>query len=142
MRRLRETIIKKLNLNSSGSTLLEAMVSLAVFSVGILGMAALQTNAVGNNTLAEDVQFNTVRAMAEIEELMATDYLDMRVQNGALQDFFTPDGRFRVRSTSTEDVNIPGAVKVDVVSTFTPTGGLPQTINLTIIKPDIDRMTP
>lgn len=131
--------IKKLNVNSSGFSLLEAMIGLAVFSIGILGVAAMQTTSVNSNTLAEDVQLSTVTAMAQIEELMATDFLDQRFNLDGIETCEdSPDGRYNICITPSNDVAIPGAKRVNVTSTFTPAGGRPQTITLKIFKPRIN----
>jgi prepilin-type N-terminal cleavage/methylation domain-containing protein len=135
--------IKKFNANSNGFSLLEAMISLAVFSIGILGVAAMQTSSVNSNTLAEDVQLNTVTAMAQIEELMATDFQDQRfLADGISTPHLSPDGKYTIRVTPRDDQAIPGAMRVVVISEFTPVGGETQRITLTIFKPDIDRVTP
>ncbi|MGD9368657.1 MAG: prepilin-type N-terminal cleavage/methylation domain-containing protein [Desulfobacteraceae bacterium] len=136
MRRIRQTI-QRLKADSKGFTLMEAMMGLVVFSIGILGMAALQTTAVNSNTLAEDVQQNTVEAMAEIEELMATDFLDQRLQDGVNTSEQSPDGKYTIDVEPRDDEAIPGAKRVVVTSKFTPTGGVEQSITLAIFKPDI-----
>jgi len=144
MRRFRKTI-NRLKSNSDGFTLLEAMISLVVFSIGILGMAALQTTAVQNNTLAEDVQQNTVWAMAEIEELMATDFMDQRIPDapgGATICNPSVDGKYTICSTCRDDANIPGAKRITVTARFTPPGGRTQAVTMSIIKPDVDNMGP
>ena len=130
-------IIKGQTMSSEGFTLLEAMISLLVFSIGILGLIALQTTSVKSNTLAEDVQINTVIAMAQIEELMATDFLDQRL-TGPPIEFQANDPRYTIRVTPLDDVAIPGAKRVEVISRFTPLGGRPQRVTLKIFKPRIN----
>lgn len=136
MRRIRQTI-QRLTADSKGFTLLEAMIGLVVFSVGILGMAALQTTAVNSNTLAEDVQQNTVAAMAAIEELMATDFIDERLDDGKTDCEWSPDGRYQTCATSKDHKALPGTKRVVVRSVFTAKNGVEQSISLTIFKPDI-----
>jgi prepilin-type N-terminal cleavage/methylation domain-containing protein len=141
MRRIRKTI-QRLKADSKGFTLLETMIAILVFSIGILGMAALQTTAVNSNTLAEDVQQNTVEAMAAIEELMATDFADQRIDDGdgdgrtsSCTD--SPDGKYRICAESLDDGAVPGAKRVIVRSVFTTANGVEQSITLTIFKPEI-----
>jgi prepilin-type N-terminal cleavage/methylation domain-containing protein len=130
--------IQRLKGDAKGFTLLETMIGLLVFSVGILGMAALQTTSVNSNTLAEDVQQNTVEAVAAIEELMATDYLDQRFDDdGGEHPYTTPDGKYNIVIRPLNDEAIPGAKRVIVESRFTPPGGGEQSITLKIFKPDI-----
>jgi Tfp pilus assembly protein PilV len=143
-------IIRRRTMNSEGFTLLEAMISMAVFAVGILGMLTLQTTSIKSNTLAEDVQTNTITAMAEIEELMATDFLDQRL--AVPKQYTCTDPRYTFTVTPLDDKAIPGAMRVQIDMEFKPNGvgaipiahadGTPQSITLKIVKPDIDRVTP
>ncbi len=138
--------VKKINrqcANSDGFTLVEAMIGMLVFTVGILGVLALQTTSVNNNTLAEDVQTSTVTAMDLIEELMATDFDDMRIaNNGQDCDWWSAAQKYWVCSEVLDDQGMPGAKKVNVTSRFTAADGSQQTIDLTIFKPDIDGVSP
>lgn len=137
MRRLMKRI-KCRCANSEGFTLLEAMIGVVVFSVGILAMAALQTNSVKSNTYAEDVQVNTVTAMDQIEELMATDFLDQRVNGNGSTCGPANDPRYTLCVQRLDDQAIPGAKKVIVTSQFSPTVGRTQTVTLKIFKPRIN----
>ncbi|MEJ2158824.1 MAG: prepilin-type N-terminal cleavage/methylation domain-containing protein [Desulfobacteraceae bacterium] len=132
--------IKRRKMNTEGFTLLEAMISLFVFSIGILGVLALQSTGIANNTLAEDVQLNTVFAMGGIEELMATDFQDQRVIDanaGIPFQLPTTDPRYQVFATSTPNAAIPGAKRIVVTGRFTPKGGPEQRVTFTIFKPEI-----
>jgi prepilin-type N-terminal cleavage/methylation domain-containing protein len=128
-------MIKKSNSHSAGFTLLEAVIAMAVFSIGVLGMAALQTTAISSNTLAENVQENTCLAMSYIEELMAADYLDRRIATD-ISDTLS-FGEYEINYRVLNNQAIPGAKKVNVDATFTGKG-LPQTISLKIFKPFIN----
>lgn len=121
--------------DTQGFTLIEAMISLAVFSIGILGMAAMQTTAIRNNTLAITVTENTVTAMSTIEGLMVADFTgDKRLKEGT--DYYTtPDGKNVITDVLTDQA-IPGAKRVVVTSQFMQ-NGRPQTITLKIFKPRI-----
>ena len=142
--------IKRRTMNSEGFTLLEAMISMAIFAVGILGMLTLQTTSINSNTLAEDVQTNTVTAMAEIEGLMATDFLDQRL--AVTKQYTCSDPRYKFTVTPLDDTAIPGSMRVQIDMEFTPNGtgaialahadGSAQSITLKIVKPDIDHVTP
>ncbi len=139
-------LIKKISrryANEAGFTLMEAMVGVAVFSIGILGMAALQTTTINSNTLAEDVQLSTVTAMDQIEELMATDFLDQRINtNGTTCGPAPNDPKYNICVQRLDDQGIPGAKYIIVTSTFTPPAGRAQVTTLKIFKPDIDNVSP
>lgn len=131
-------IIQRIRRDSGGFTLLEAVISLLVLSIGILGMAALQTNAVSSNTLAEQVQENTVAAMAEIEELMATDFNDARFLGDDITNCYNAaDPAYNICVRSLDNDAIPGAKRVVVTSAFTQLDGSTQTVTFKIFKPDI-----
>ncbi len=122
--------------NSKGFTLLESVISMAVFSIGILGMAALQTTAIRSNTLAEKVQENTAIGMSQIEELMAADFLDKRIANdGAGSE--TINNRYTITWDVLNNLAIPGAKKVVVTAKFKEQGQ-DKTITLKIFKPRIN----
>lgn len=127
-----------LSANSEGFTLLEAMIGVAVFSIGILGMAALQTHSVNTNAYSEDVQINTVTAMAQIEELMATDFLDQRIIADGKACGPASDPRYELCVECLNNQAIPGAKKIIVTSQFTPPHGKTQTVTLKIFKPRIN----
>jgi type II secretory pathway pseudopilin PulG len=116
-----------------GFTLVEAVISMLVFSIGILGMATLQTTAIKNNTLAETVQENTSTAMSQIEEFMASDY------NLLGSDGCSPliDNKYTICWQQSPDANIPKAKRIIVTSTFTEQGR-DQFITLKIFKPFIN----
>jgi prepilin-type N-terminal cleavage/methylation domain-containing protein len=135
MRQSRKTKRKLLSFDSKGFTLLETMVGMLVFSIGILGIAAMQTNAIRNNTLAEEVQQATAVALTEIEVLMATDYLDQRIKSDGTSCEDTDDGKFNICVQRLDNDAMPGAKKVDVTANFALKNGAAQTLTLKIFKP-------
>jgi len=123
--------------DSRGFSLLEAMISLAIFSVGILGIAALQSTATTNNAMAETSQGNTAVAMSEIEELMAADYIDQRIFYDGAGAFETADGKYSIAWNVVTNKAVPGAKVVEVTAQYIYQGrGRPTTF--TIIKPRIN----
>lgn len=136
MIRIKNHIQRRMS-DARGFTLLEALISLAVFSIGILGMIVMQTTAVKSNTLAESVSENTTFALSEIEELMAADYLDDRINDSTVTYTTNKDGgKYRVAADNLPDDAIPGAKRITVRSQFGPVEN-PQTIELNIFKPRV-----
>lgn len=57
-----------------GFSLVEVLIAIAIFSIGLLGMAAMQTNAMGTNKSAQRISSATEKAVAVIEELSSLPY--------------------------------------------------------------------
>ncbi|MCP4745831.1 MAG: hypothetical protein GY874_06765 [Desulfobacteraceae bacterium] len=128
---------RRLLINNKGFTLLEAVITMLIFFVGLLGIATLQITSVNSNSLSENVQANTVLAMEQVEEFMAADYTDQRIANNG-SDYFTTDNNHTITYTIVNDDAIPGAKLVNVSATFSATKSLtPQTIELKCFKPFI-----
>jgi len=56
--------------NQEGFTLLEVLISLAVFSIGVLAVVALQTSAIQGNSSANHMTEASILAQDKVEELM------------------------------------------------------------------------
>lgn len=63
-----------------GFTLIEVLVALTIFAVGLLAVAALQTAAVKSNSTAGKLTNLSTLGMDRIEELSALPYLDPWLQ--------------------------------------------------------------
>lgn len=60
--------------DNNGFTLIEVMIALAVFSIGLLGIASMQINSMQGNSFAFKTTKATTLAQAQIEELTSLDY--------------------------------------------------------------------
>ncbi len=60
----------------SGFTLLEIMIAIVIFSIGLLSIAAMQTKAVNTNTIAFDLSEATAIAETKMEELTILPFTD------------------------------------------------------------------
>ena len=98
--------ILKLRRRQSGFTLVEVLIALFIFSVGILGLGAMQLNSIRGNSQARRISEATNVAADQIEKFFALDYDDPDLNdddgNGSagLSDITSPDG-----STSSVDGN-------------------------------------
>jgi len=68
---LEKTIYLK---QSQGFTFIEVLIAMAIFSIGILGVAAMQTSSTRGNSAAGGVTSNLTWAADRVEELMALPY--------------------------------------------------------------------
>jgi type IV pilus assembly protein PilV len=62
--------------NTGGYTLIELLIAIAIFSIGILGVYAMQIKSVKENAVGRDVTEKATWAMDRIEELIALPYDD------------------------------------------------------------------
>ena len=60
--------------DNNGFTLIELMIALAVFTIGLLGIASMQINSIQGNSFAFKTTTATTLAQAQIEELTSLDY--------------------------------------------------------------------
>lgn len=83
--------------NQNGFTLIEVMISIAVFSIGILSVMVMQTAGIKGNTTANTITAATIYGTDQLEQIYAMDYddlLDTPPGNGAagLDDVVGSDG--------------------------------------------------
>jgi type IV pilus modification protein PilV len=68
--------------SNQGFTLLEVLIALAIFSIGILGVTALQTGSIRGNTSARGVTDIAVAATDRLEMLRSLPYNDPDLNTG------------------------------------------------------------
>lgn len=71
----------KRNINNSGFTLLEILIAMVIFSIGLLGVAKMQISSIQGNAYSQDVTEATFIAKDKIEELMAVNYNNLNFLN-------------------------------------------------------------
>ena len=67
---------KRLFGNSRGFSLLEVLIGISVFMIGMLGVTALNISSMKSNTFSGNLSEATVIAAAKLEELMVQDFDD------------------------------------------------------------------
>ena len=67
-----ESIIRQ-----DGFTLIETMVAMVVFTIGILGLFGMQSSAIKENLLANSITSGSAWAMDQVEQLLNQDYADL-----------------------------------------------------------------
>ena len=72
--------MKSIFKDQNGFTLIEVLIALFVFAVGILGLALMQLSAISGNSVANRVTEASVLASDQIERIMTWSYDDGRLE--------------------------------------------------------------
>jgi type IV pilus assembly protein PilV len=78
--------------NQEGLTLIETLIALAIFSIGILGVAQLQLWNIKNNTTGNITTQATMLARAQLEELKNIDDVTDLTNGADANNPINPDG--------------------------------------------------
>ena len=138
----RQSGIIKNTMNNRGFSLLEVVVALGIFSIGILAIAGLQITATSSNAKARFSTEAATLAQDVVERLLAIDYVRDSVPlrsefntaaNGG-RDYKDPSGRYTIDWTvSGADTPIDRAITVNVTVRWWAYG-IPRRYNLNFIK--------
>ncbi|MFZ5764529.1 MAG: type IV pilus modification PilV family protein [Thermodesulfobacteriota bacterium] len=130
-----------------GFTLLEVLIAVAIFTIGILAVNAMQISAIGGNATANRVTESTNWASDRIETLLALSYshADLDDDNGDGAAGFgatganadgtavSPDGAYTISWNVAEDDPFPDIKTVNVV-VERQVAGLARTVTMTYAK--------
>jgi prepilin-type N-terminal cleavage/methylation domain-containing protein len=97
-----------------GFTLIEVMIAMAIFSVGILAVGALQINSANTNTGARIYTEESTWVADQIERLTALDYDNADLIAGVHE---VVQGPYTVQWTVTDDAPVAGAKRIAVTAT-------------------------
>jgi len=93
----------KQDTNQQGFTLIEILIAITIFSIGILAVATMQVSAIKGNSFANGLTEAVTLAQDKMEELMSLDYGD----NDLLDDI-APNGVAGLAETANADGSNPG----------------------------------
>ncbi|MGR0480904.1 MAG: type IV pilus modification PilV family protein [Candidatus Electronema sp. V4] len=68
-----------MNNRQHGFTLIETLIAMAIFTIGILGLFGMQTSAIKNNLTANRITIGSTWAMNQVEQLLGLDYTDPKL---------------------------------------------------------------
>ncbi|MDU9048038.1 MAG: prepilin-type N-terminal cleavage/methylation domain-containing protein [Candidatus Electrothrix sp. Rat3] len=69
-------------IQQDGFTLIETMIAMVVFTIGILGLFGMQTSAIKENLTANSVTSGSAWAMDQVEQLLNQDYENLPDTDG------------------------------------------------------------
>ena len=128
----KKTTIKTIQ-KDQGFTLIEVLIALTIFAVGLLAVAAMQTSAITVNSTADQMTTRMTWAQDKLEELMALPYTDSQLQEaGSPFQEMTPDGIYTISWTVADDTLITGTKLITVTVT-----GRGKTTRVSYVKPSL-----
>ena len=118
----------------SGFTLIEVMIALLVFTVGILATLSLQTTSINANALARGTTEGAALAADMVETLRTLDY---QTDDNLTDGTHTPaaEGRYSVEYTIERDAVIDNTMLMSITIRWTEKG-TPKSLTFDYIKPD------
>lgn len=132
-----ETQMDKLK-KESGFTLLEVLVAITIFAVGLLAVAALHTSAIKMNSTSNKLTNLSTLAMDQIEKLSALPYADPALNAGTDKPAASPTSNYSISYDVTDTTVVIDSVPVSIKKTVTvKVSGRGKTENITFIKPNV-----
>jgi prepilin-type N-terminal cleavage/methylation domain-containing protein len=110
---------------SRGFTLIEVLMAMAIFSIGILAVGTMQINSANSNTGARIHTEEYTWVVGQIERLTALDYNNTDLTAGVHE---VVHGPYNVQWVVTDDSPVAGAKRIAV----TATGAHPRARPITI----------
>ena len=126
-----------------GFTLIEVLIAITIFAVGLLAVAAMQTSAITVNSTAGQITTRMTWAQDKLEELMVLPYSDHLLEDlgdppsgtdseGESHQETTSDGYYTISWTVTNNTPISGTKLITVAVT-----GRGKTTRVSYVKPSM-----
>lgn len=119
--------------NAQGFTLIEVLIAMAIFAIGILAVTSMQMRSIKQNTSAGLQTAATTMAVDWMEQLMSLPY-EAAWLDEAASPFVAQNGDYTVQWTINEDPNNTGLPIKQIDIVVTNPHGHAETINLSSIK--------
>ena len=125
-----ETQMEKLK-KEDGFTLIEVLIALTIFAVGLLAVAAMQTSAIKMNSTAGKLTNLSTWGMDKIEELSALPYSDPLLDTAG-NPHQEVSGDYTISWTVIDDNPVTSTKNITVTVT-----GRGKTTNISFFKPNV-----
>lgn len=125
--------MKKLLKQQDGFSLIELLVAITIFAVGLLAVAGMQTTSVIGNFTSRAVTEGTEFGLGKVEELLSLPYDHTDLANGA--HAAVVDGIYSYTWTVTENDRLSNTKTILVNVTWT-NHGVSHVTDLTFVKAD------
>ena len=112
--------------SEAGFTLIEVIVAIAIFTIGILSVSAMQITSIKGNSMANGLSQASVYAADKIEKVMAMPYSEL------ISDSLPPEDGYTLTWTVSADDPVPGCKTVTINVT-----GRQRNVTLAFIKSDL-----
>jgi len=122
----------------AGYTLIEIVIALAIFTIGILAVFSMHISSIGGNAAARGVTENVTVAAAKVEELMAENYDDLTSGTGTDGDASI---EWTVADNCLSGLNIDSHKCVTVTVSSTVNGDDQKAISLDFLRIPLDTGT-
>ncbi|MGD9244039.1 MAG: prepilin-type N-terminal cleavage/methylation domain-containing protein [Desulfobacterales bacterium] len=124
-----------------GFTLIEVLIAVSIFAIGLLAVAVMQTSAIKVNSSAAKITTSMTWAQDKMEELMALSYSDHQLEDlgdppsgtdsqGELHQ--ETSGNYTISWTVTDNNPLPGTKLITVTAT-----GRGKIAEISYVKPDL-----
>lgn len=107
--------------DQAGFSMIEVLIALTIFAIGLLAVATMQITGIQGNATAKWQTESASWATAQVERLMSLDYGDNDL-NSANEPFSLTKGQYTVAWDITDNDPMTNVKTVEVVVTFTDRG--------------------
>jgi len=119
--------------NVQGFTLIEVLIAMAIFAIGILAVTSMQMRSIGQNASARMQTEATTLAVDWMEQLLSLPYEDAWLDEAA-SPLVAQDGNYTIQWTINEDPNNTGLPFKQIDIQVANANRNAKTVNLTSIK--------